>query len=233
MGVAIITIFGRSYWRNNHLLIPLRRWDMAKKLGWNLLKVVPFLLQKTGRIFCPTAMTKNVIISGSTQPFFTEQGPLDSQLDSKSHQLITEVYSSGFKNGLESLYCRTTGACPHETTTPNSHMHQPSHIHLLHHSSPHALLHHSTTWTTASVLANAHTSHQTIPHSVSTAPQHQQSHIHPHAPTAPVAPRGPTAQQHQLSNKHQPHQLSNVHLLHHSNSSNACTYSITAQILHP
>ena len=48
-------------------------------------------------------MTKNVHISGSTQPFFTEQGPLDSQLDNKSYHQLIEVFSSGFKNAPESL----------------------------------------------------------------------------------------------------------------------------------
>ena len=50
----------------------------GQKTSVKLLKVLPFLLQKAGRIFCHTSMTKYVNISGSTQPFFTEQGPLDS-----------------------------------------------------------------------------------------------------------------------------------------------------------
>ena len=47
-------------------------------------------------------MTKNVNISGSTQPFFTEQGPLDLQLDNKLYQQIVVVFSNDFKNGPES-----------------------------------------------------------------------------------------------------------------------------------
>ena len=34
----------------------------------------------------------------STINFYTEQGPLDSQLDNKSYHQIIEVFSSGFKN---------------------------------------------------------------------------------------------------------------------------------------
>ena len=57
MGVAVIAMFSGTFWRKNHLLIPLCCWDMAWKLGWKFLKVVPlflprFLLQKLGRIFC-------------------------------------------------------------------------------------------------------------------------------------------------------------------------------------
>ena len=103
VGVAVIAMFSGTFWRKNHLLIPLRCWDMAWKLGWNLLKVVPFLLQKLGRIFCPTSITKIVNISGSTQPFFTKQGPLDSQLDNKSFHHIIEVFSNTFRNSPELL----------------------------------------------------------------------------------------------------------------------------------
>ena len=48
-------------------------------------------------------MTKNVNISGSTQSFFTEQKPLDLQLDNKLYQQIVVVFSNDFKNGPESL----------------------------------------------------------------------------------------------------------------------------------
>ena len=51
VGVAIIAMFSGRFWSKNHLLIPLCCWDMAWKLGWNLLKVVSLLLQKLGRIF--------------------------------------------------------------------------------------------------------------------------------------------------------------------------------------
>ena len=46
---------------------------------------------------------KIVNISGFTQPFFTKQGPLDSQLDNKSFHHIIEVFSNTFKNSPESL----------------------------------------------------------------------------------------------------------------------------------
>ena len=103
MGMAVITMFSGTFWRKNHLLIPLCCWDMAWKLGWKFLKVVPFLLQKLGRIFCPTLITKIVNISGSTQPFFTKQEPLDSQLDNKSFHYIIEMFSTTFRNSPESL----------------------------------------------------------------------------------------------------------------------------------
>ena len=48
-------------------------------------------------------MTENVYISGSTQPLFTEQGPLDSQLDDKSYHHLIDAFCRGFKNGPESL----------------------------------------------------------------------------------------------------------------------------------
>ena len=68
------------------------------------MKVVPlFSLQKLGRIFCPTLITKIVNISGSTHPFFTKQEPLDSQLDKKSFQYIIEMFSTTFRNSPESL----------------------------------------------------------------------------------------------------------------------------------
>ena len=67
------------------------------------IKVVPFLLQKLGRIFCPTSITKIVNISGSTQSFFIKQRPLDSQLDNKSFHHTIEVFSSTFKNSPELL----------------------------------------------------------------------------------------------------------------------------------
>lgn len=103
VGVAVIAMFSGTFWRKNHLLIPLCCWDMAWKLGWKFLKVVPFLLQKLGRIFCPTLITKIVNISGSTQPFFTKQEPLDSQLDNKSFHYIIEMFSTTFRNSPESL----------------------------------------------------------------------------------------------------------------------------------
>ena len=99
-------MFSGTFWRKNHLLIPLCCWDMAWKLGWKFLKVVLlFLLQKLGRIFCPTLITKivNIYISGSTQPFFTKQEPLDSQLDNKSFHYIIEMFSTTFRNSSESL----------------------------------------------------------------------------------------------------------------------------------
>ena len=110
--VAVIAMFSRTFQRKNHLSISLCCWDMAWKLGWNLLKVVPFLLQKLGRIFCPTSITKIVNISGSTQPFFTKQGPLDSQLDNISFNHISKVFSNTFRNSPESLLLGAQ--CAHE-----------------------------------------------------------------------------------------------------------------------
>ena len=103
VGMTVIAMFSETFWHKNHLLIPLCCWDVAWRLGWNLLKIVPFLLQKLGRIFCPTSITKIDNISGSTQPFFTKQGPLDSQLDNKLFYHAIEVFSNTFKNSPESL----------------------------------------------------------------------------------------------------------------------------------
>ena len=51
VGVAVIAMFGETLWRKNHLLIPLCCWDMAWKLGWNLLKVVPFYYRSLAEYF--------------------------------------------------------------------------------------------------------------------------------------------------------------------------------------
>ena len=62
-----------------------------------------FTTETWQNIFCPTLITKIVNISGSTQPFFTKQEPLDSQLDNKSFHYIIEMFSTTFRNTPESL----------------------------------------------------------------------------------------------------------------------------------
>ena len=63
---------------------------------------------ETFRIFCPTLITKivNIYISGSTQPFFTKQEPLDSRLDNKSFHYTIEMFSTTFRNSPESLLAK-------------------------------------------------------------------------------------------------------------------------------
>ena len=78
------------------------------KTRMKVIESVPFLLQKLGRIFCPTLITKIVNISGSTQPFLTKQELLDSQLDNKSFHYIIEMFSTTFRNSLESLLVITS-----------------------------------------------------------------------------------------------------------------------------